>query len=417
MPPTRFLPFLIALSATAAFVPPAGADVIGMPAGARQWIKVSSNAVASGTCCDHAVGGVGAIPDPSPNYRGDPAYPLTSFIYANGDSSANRLRVSYAHYLANGVFHYNSLVDTYTISGPPGSAGTPVNARVIVRATGTLFVGTTIAPNLHYGGSYARLEVGTWNTSTNPAFSEQFRVTPFSGAFEQYFQIPQTSYGSTQPTLAIDGTVDQVLTRTVGTPFDVAFGLEGTGDGAGNVTWVPSPPDSDYLVATIDWELPPGYTITSTLGWTDPSVVSYCTAGTSASGCTAVLSASGIASATAQDGFVVSCGALEGDKDGLFFFGVTGRQAAPWGTSTSYLCVTPPMSRGGLLTKVGTPGACDGAFSQDLNALWCPTCPNPIVNPGAGAVVDLQLWYRDPQNPINNKTTSMSNALEFTVAP
>ena len=144
--------------------------------------------------------------------------------------------------------------------------------------------------------------------------------------------------------------------------------------------------------------------------------VSYCTAGTSASGCQATLSASGTASATAGSGFTLSASSVEGQKDGLFFFGSNGRQANPWGSGTSFQCVVPPVFRGGLLAGSGAVGACDGTLAQDLNALWCPSCPRPAKNPGAGATVQAQLWYRDPLST-SNQTTSLSDAIEFTVAP
>jgi hypothetical protein len=149
---------------------------------------------------------------------------------------------------------------------------------------------------------------------------------------------------------------------------------------------------------------------------TGPGVASYCTAGTSASGCTALLSASGTPSASASSGFTLTASGVEGSKDGLFFFGANGRQANPWGSGTSYQCVTPPVARSGLLAGTGTNGACDGAFAQDLNALWCPTCPKPGKNPGAGALVQAQLWYRDPGST-SNRSTSLSDAAEFLVAP
>ena len=38
-------------------------------------------------------------------------------------------------------------------------------------------------------------------------------------------------------------------------------------------------------------------------------------------------------------------------------------------------------------------------------------------NPGAGAVVQAQLWYRDPFNTANNQATSLSDAIEFLVLP
>jgi hypothetical protein len=146
------------------------------------------------------------------------------------------------------------------------------------------------------------------------------------------------------------------------------------------------------------------------------SPVSYCTAGVSNSGCQAVLSSSGTPSATASSGFSVIASSVEGSKDGLFFFGTSGRQANTWGNGTSFQCVVPPVKRGGLLSGSGTSGLCNGGFTQDLNALWCPSCPKPAKNPGAGTTVQAQLWYRDPQNT-SNQTTSLSDAIEFTVQP
>jgi hypothetical protein len=44
------------------------------------------------------------------------------------------------------------------------------------------------------------------------------------------------------------------------------------------------------------------------------------------------------------------------------------------------------------------------------------TCPKPAHNPGAGAVIQAQFWYRDPQNT-SNQTSSLSDAVEFTFCP
>jgi len=71
------------------------------------------------------------------------------------------------------------------------------------------------------------------------------------------------------------------------------------------------------------------------------------------------------------------------------------------------------VKRGGLLAGSGTGGACNGSFAQDLNAHWTA---QPNHNPGVGAIVQAQLWYRDPQNT-SNQTTSLSNAVEFAVFP
>jgi hypothetical protein len=142
-----------------------------------------------------------------------------------------------------------------------------------------------------------------------------------------------------------------------------------------------------------------------------PGFVNYCAAGTSASGCTPTLSGSGTPSASQPLPFVLAAAGVEGNTPGLFFYGWNGRQGNPWGNGTSLQCVTPPVKRGGLLPKTGASGQCDGAFSQDLNALWSG---NPGKNPGAGTVCQAQLWYRDPFGT-SNQTTSMSDALEFYV--
>jgi hypothetical protein len=142
----------------------------------------------------------------------------------------------------------------------------------------------------------------------------------------------------------------------------------------------------------------------------------YCTAGLSASGCQAIMSVSGVASATATSGFNLIATTVEGAKDGLFFYGPNGRQANPWGSGTGFVCVIPPRLRSGLIAGVGTPGQCDGSFTSDVNARWCATCPKPIHNPGAGALMQAQLWYRDPLST-SNQTSGMSDAIEFCVGP
>lgn len=148
-----------------------------------------------------------------------------------------------------------------------------------------------------------------------------------------------------------------------------------------------------------------------------PGFVKYCTAGTSSNGCRATISALGVPSATATSGFNLVVENAEGFIDLIFFWGKNGRQANPWGTSSSYLCIVPPAVRGGLLLPhTGTKGSCDQVQTQDLNALWCSTCPQPAKNPGPGATLQAQSWYRDPFST-SNQTTAMSDAIEFTVCP
>jgi hypothetical protein len=171
--------------------------------------------------------------------------------------------------------------------------------------------------------------------------------------------------------------------------------------------------DGDWVVAGAPGDLGRGAAF---IFWRPVQPVTYCTAGTSASGCKAAISATGYPSAHEMTPFILFATSVEGGKDGLFFFNSNGRQANSWGSGTSYQCVVPPVFRGGLLQGSGTSGTCGGFLSQDLNALWCMTCPKPAKNPGAGAIVQAQLWYRDPFNT-SNQTTSLSNAIEFGVNP
>ncbi len=144
-----------------------------------------------------------------------------------------------------------------------------------------------------------------------------------------------------------------------------------------------------------------------------PPAETYCTAGVSAAGCQAAIGSLGTPSASAPNGFLLLASKVEGQRDGLFFFGTNGRQANPWGNGTSYQCVIPPVKRGPVLAGVGTTGTCNGAFAFDLNAHWTS---KPSSNPGSGVLVQAQLWYRDPLST-SNQTTSLSDAIEAGVCP
>jgi hypothetical protein len=140
----------------------------------------------------------------------------------------------------------------------------------------------------------------------------------------------------------------------------------------------------------------------------------YCTAGTTSSGCQALISAIGTSSATAATGFSVNATNVEGNKSGLLFYGVNGPKpaATSWGATSSFQCVQPPLKRAAVQDAGGTIGQCNGAFSTDLNARWTA---KPNHNPGAGARVDGQYWFRDPAGPVPD--TALSDAVTWTVCP
>ena len=141
---------------------------------------------------------------------------------------------------------------------------------------------------------------------------------------------------------------------------------------------------------------------------------SYCTAGTTSNGCTATISGVGTASATSSSGFTIQVTGVEGQKQGIVFYGISGRLAAPWGTGTSVLCVRHPTQRTGSHNSGGTIFQCDGSFALDWNA-YVAAHPSALGAPfSVGSIVDAQAWFRDPPSP---KSTSLSDALEFRVCP
>jgi hypothetical protein len=145
------------------------------------------------------------------------------------------------------------------------------------------------------------------------------------------------------------------------------------------------------------------------------TVESYCTAGTTTNGCTPTISANGWPSIAQTSGFTIEVADVEGQKQGLLFYGVSGAHDASWGAgSTSYLCVKSPTQRMPTQSSGGSAGQCDGALATDWLD-YLATHPTALGQPfSAGASVWCQAWFRDPPSP---KTTNLSNGLLFTTCP
>lgn len=143
-------------------------------------------------------------------------------------------------------------------------------------------------------------------------------------------------------------------------------------------------------------------------------VSSYCTAGTTTNGCAATLTASGTPSASGAGTFTVTANGVEGQKLGLFFYGVSGPALVAWGTTSSSLCVKTPTQRMPSQNSGGTAGACNGQLSIDWNA-FIATNPGALGAPFAELdVLYVQAWFRDPPS---SKTTALSNALSVVLCP
>ncbi|MBM3991861.1 MAG: hypothetical protein FJ298_12740 [Planctomycetes bacterium] len=148
-----------------------------------------------------------------------------------------------------------------------------------------------------------------------------------------------------------------------------------------------------------------------------PPPVTYCTAGTSTNGCVPSIAAANQPKVSLAGTAIVSVSNVEGQKQGLLFYGInnTGFVLTPWSTtSSSYLCVRAPTQRHAAQNSGGTAGLCNGSMVGDFHAFF-------VANPTAlgmpltvGQKIYAQAWYRDPPAP---KTTNLSNGIELTVGP
>jgi len=146
-----------------------------------------------------------------------------------------------------------------------------------------------------------------------------------------------------------------------------------------------------------------------------PGIVSYCSPSTTSSGCSPVMSAAGSPSVAASSGFVLTASSVEGQKQGLLFYGVFGPKSSVWAPgNTSTLCVKSPIQRANAVSTGGTVGGCNGTISLDFLGFLAAR-PTALGQPfQAGMIVNVQAWFRDPTAP---GTTNLSNALQFKTCP
>lgn len=203
------------------------------------------------------------------------------------------------------------------------------------------------------------------------------------------------------------GTTRRVSLELPGTgysywPETAAAAISGDGTVIGFASWVDNlvPNDTnnalDYFVHD----------------WRDVPPQAYCSSAPSLNGCLPTLSTLGRPDGSAGSGFVVTAGQSDGQRSGLFVYGIAGAFAAPWGAGT--LCVAAPRQRTFVLSSGGTAGQCDGALSFDWNT-YVATHPGALGTPfDALTPVFLQAWARDPGAP---GQCVLSNAIEFHSCP
>ncbi len=141
----------------------------------------------------------------------------------------------------------------------------------------------------------------------------------------------------------------------------------------------------------------------------DPGV--YCSHKTIAAGCPPWIDYAGTPSASSSQSFDVFAGELANDKFGLFFYGTSGAQVAPF--MGGKLCVAAPFVRTPVQSTGGSVGTedCTGKMSLDFNA-WIQSGVDP--NLVVGAQVNAQYWFRDP---LASFGVGLTDGIAFTVGP
>jgi len=106
---------------------------------------------------------------------------------------------------------------------------------------------------------------------------------------------------------------------------------------------------------------------------------------------------------------------MDGQRTGQLFYGSSGRTALPWSSSSSsYLCVRPPIQRVSAASTGGTGGACDGSLVLNLRN-WLAAHSSALGQPIAvGQAINVQAWARDPLAP---GASMLSDALELEWGP
>lgn len=192
-------------------------------------------------------------------------------------------------------------------------------------------------------------------------------------------------------------------------PFSALYGIDPNG------TWQLQLTDDSFgdVGFLNGWEL-----ILTTCTPCNSNVLAYCTPSTTSSGCAPLVSASSSrASISAGPGsFVIRCDQVEGQKFGIFFYGLNGGQALPWWPgSTSTFCVKTPTQRMRQINSGGQSNTCSGVCTEDFFDYALNFNPLALGNPlTPGQRYNAQLWFRDPAAP---KTTNLSDALEFSLCP
>jgi hypothetical protein len=126
--------------------------------------------------------------------------------------------------------------------------------------------------------------------------------------------------------------------------------------------------------------------------WGTSAPVVYCTPKTNSLGCVPEIGSSGVPSASAGEGFYVTCADVLNNRAGMLRVSTSGPNATPF--KGGFNCIAGPAARAGYQLSGGNafPSDCSGGYVIDLNA-FIASGVMPTLVPGATAW--MQWWSRD----------------------
>lgn len=171
---------------------------------------------------------------------------------------------------------------------------------------------------------------------------------------------------------------------------------------ARTVRLIAGSPRADVLAAV---DRGAGYVIEAEL----QGALVYCTSKLNSQSCIPRVAFNGSASATNPTPFTISCTQVINQRNGVFFYGLAGRDVAPF--QGGFRCFASPTRRAGNLSSGGASSGidCSGVLALDFNA-YIRSGVDPLLV--AGAVVDGQFWHRDGPASFG---TGLSEAIEFEI--
>jgi hypothetical protein len=131
-------------------------------------------------------------------------------------------------------------------------------------------------------------------------------------------------------------------------------------------------------------------------------------------GCLPTIAATAAPNVSHTSGCTITVSNVEGQKNGIVFYGLAST-STPWcAGGNSFLCVKAPTQRTGSQSTGGTMNLCDGTLTLNWDAYQL-SHPGALGQPWmAGDHAFVQGWFRDPPAC---KTTFLPEALDLTYAP